>query len=289
VNASLKNLKILYWRIESFIFEIYTRFMLNRAPQKKHNLDSKLLISFTSYKPRFKKVHLTIKSLLSQSVKPDLIILWVSHADYDLLPEKVTKLEEEYKYFKIKPCDDLKSYKKLIPAIINYPEYYIVTADDDLFYPRSWLERLTSKVDGSDSIIAHRTHAVSYENGEMLSYNKWLKSVLATNNRVLFPTTGAGVIYPPNCFHTDVTNKEIFLELCPTADDIWFFWMAKLHRTQIIHSGYNFNTVSWLGTDIGGLAEQNVIGLKNDIYIRNLKLKYGDPTQLCKIDDTLCP
>ena len=31
-------------------------------------------------------------------------------------------------------CENLRSYKKLIPAIEKYPDDIIVTADDDVFY-----------------------------------------------------------------------------------------------------------------------------------------------------------
>ncbi len=39
-------------------------------------------------------------------------------------------------------CEDIKSYKKLIPTLKKYPDAIIVTADDDLIYDNKWLEQL---------------------------------------------------------------------------------------------------------------------------------------------------
>lgn len=272
-------IKNLYWKLESFSFKLFADVMPIRKSNKKHSLDALLIISFTSYKPRFKTLHLTIKTLMAQTVKPDIIVLWVSSKDYEFLPKKVINLKNNHKNFKISKCDDVKSYKKLVPALKEYPDSYIVTADDDIFYPRKWLEELIGNRKSSSDIIAHRVHSVKVKNGKIARYGEWEKSVVSSSNKILFPTTGGGVLYPPNSFHSDVTNSQNFLHLCPTADDIWFFWMAKLKGTAIKYSGYNLNLVSWPGTDAGGLAEKNVGNSKNDEYIKNLSKIYGNVIQ----------
>ena len=42
-----------------------------------------------------------------------------------------------------------------------------------------------------------------------------------------------GVLYPPNCLYKDVCNSELFMELAPTNDDQWFWFMAILSNTKI--------------------------------------------------------
>ena len=59
----------------------------------RHQLPSRLIVSLTSYPARFKTLGLTIRSLLDQTVKPDLIVLWVDHAAMASLPQSVTELE----------------------------------------------------------------------------------------------------------------------------------------------------------------------------------------------------
>ena len=267
-------IKKIYWYIEALLFELYASASTVRRPKKPNNLDAPLIVSLTSHKLRFEKLELTLKSLLSQTIQPDKVILWLADHDYQLLPKNIKNLAKIYIFFDINICEDIRSYKKLIPSLKRYPESYIVTADDDIFYPRNWLEELIADRESVQHIIAHRVHGVKIEQGKIAPYEQWEMSVGSKPNTILFPTTGAGVLFPPNCFHQEVTNHEKFLSLCPTADDIWFFWMARLKGTEIKHSGFNLNLVSWRGTDSGGLAEQNVARQKNDHYIRLLTKNY---------------
>lgn len=267
----------LYWNLEAFVFELYARLITIRLPKHSHTLNAPLIVSLTSYPPRFEKLHLTLKTLLTQSIWPDKIILWVSYEDYEFVPEKVKSIEANFSHFTIKKCGDTKSYKKLIPCLEENPNSYIVTADDDTYYPRTWLETLVKNKHSIESIVAHRTHKIKIKNGKILPYKTWDSYKISEFSEMLFPTGCAGVLYPPNCFHSDVTNKHNFLKLCPTADDIWFFWMAKLKGTNIINTGSNINLVTWRGSHTGGLAEQNVENYKNDFYISELVKKYGNP------------
>jgi hypothetical protein len=41
------------------------------------------------------------------------------------------------------------------------------------------------------------------------------------------------VLYPPNSLYKDVANENLFTELSPTNDDIWFWMMAVLNDTRI--------------------------------------------------------
>lgn len=42
-----------------------------------------------------------------------------------------------------------------------------------------------------------------------------------------------GVLYPPNSLYCDITNENLFMELAPTNDDIWFWLMAVLNNKKI--------------------------------------------------------
>ena len=81
--------------------------------------EKKLIVSLTSFPARFPYLHICLESLLTQSVKPDMIVLWIYKGDMNLLPEKVLKLRN--RGVLIKPVDDdLKSYKKLYYSIKKY-------------------------------------------------------------------------------------------------------------------------------------------------------------------------
>ncbi len=102
-----------------------------RRKGKAHGLPSPLIISLTSYPARFGKLHLTLKCLLSQSMAADKVVLWIAHQDKAALTPAILNLQKVG--LQIGYCDDLRSYKKIIPTRQNYPDSFIVTADDDLY------------------------------------------------------------------------------------------------------------------------------------------------------------
>jgi hypothetical protein len=42
----------------------------------------------------------------------------------------------------------------------------------------------------------------------------------------ILPLGVGSILYPPNAFHEDCTRPDLFLELSPTGDDIWFKFMT---------------------------------------------------------------
>jgi len=205
------------------------------------------IVSLTSYGERLTiTAPYAIVTLFDQTIKPDRIILWVANEDKENIPKIMDKLIE--KGLEVNFCDDTKSYTKLVPAIENFPEDYIITADDDIFYPRDWFERLIMEHKQSPKkIICHRAHGIKVDkNYAPVPYFKWDyciepkiyfdETFLSQENSIsypqlesVFPTGCAGILYPPGCFHSDFTNRELFMKLAPYADDIWFWAMAVIN------------------------------------------------------------
>jgi hypothetical protein len=189
-----------------------------------------------------------IATLLNQSVKPDRIILWVAYKDKEKIPDVFQKLTE--KGLEIRFCEDIKSYKKLIPALHEFPEDCIITADDDVYYPQNWFEQLIALHKyNPDKVICHRAHGMKVDyNHNLLPYEKW-DSCINNQSQPIFPTGAGGILYPPRCFYKEITNKELFMKLAPKADDIWFWAMAVLNKEYfgeespyvVVENGYSRN------------------------------------------------
>lgn len=187
-----------------------------------------IIFSLTSYDKRINITHHTINTLLNQTLEADKIILWLPHKcviTKELSSQISQGLIIEY-------CDDICSYKKLIYTLQKYPNDIIITFDDDSYYDLNLVKNLyNSYLKDKNSIHASRCHIPN--NNNFFNYMKWsFCSKHQTNN--LFFTSGGGVLYPPNCFHDDVLKEDIFMTLCPTTDDIWFNYMARLKGTNII-------------------------------------------------------
>lgn len=242
-----------------------------RRSRPRHGLATDLIVSVTSYPARFATLALTLKCLLTQSVRPDALILWVAHEDLDRLPADVTALIRDG--LEVRATHDIRSYKKSIPTLRAFPNATIVTADDDLFYSPDWLKAL---VDGAlkhpGAIICHRAHRPLLDSlGAILPYGQWEMDVSsARNGAILFPTTGAGALYPPNSLHPHVLDEETFLELAPMADDIWLFFMARLAKSDIIKVATRMKLIAWPGSQEKTLWSYNGALSGNDVQYQNV-------------------
>lgn len=241
---------------------------------RAHGLPGKLIVSVTSYPARFKTLHLTLGCLLDQSVQPDRVILWIAHGDMAEIPAEVRQLERTG--LEIRACDDLRSFKKLIPALEAFPKAFIATADDDVYYSRDWLEAL---VDGAkESVITcHRAHRIKRTAVGMAPYLDWEFDVQDDASRRpssdLLPTGVGGMLYPPNSLNKRVTDRALFERLCPHGDDLWFYWCARLAGTLHKKVGGRMRLVMWPGTQESRLWDANEAG-GNDSMIAALEREF---------------
>lgn len=231
-----------------------------------------VIISLTSYPARVEFVHNTIKSLLNQTLSPTKIILWLAEEQFPNknsdLPEKLLNLTCQK--FEIKWCNDIRSYKKLIPTLKLYPNNVIITCDDDVIYDKNSLKLLyDAYLKDPHSIWCHRGHYMLLEyNHKLKPYRKWFRCIGTHKPSFNILQTGVGaVLYPPNCFHQDILNENLFMKLAYDADDIWFWTMAVLNGTKI-------------GVVKNNLAETNsyIENDNNALYIKNMD--YGNDNVL---------
>jgi len=199
-----------------------------------------VIVSLTSIKPRLKMVPLCIRTLLSQSFRPDKVVLWLSEYDMhgnkvisrDHLPRELLNLTK--KGLDIRFCKDIGPYRKLIPALKEFPDAVIVTADDDAIYPKDWLEKLyVSYQSDPGSIHCYRPRLISFNSdGKIDGYLKWnLDFQKPKRSFLIFPLGVNGVLYPPHALNDEIFNEDVFLEICPKADDIWFKAMSLQNNT----------------------------------------------------------
>ena len=105
--------------------------------------EGQLIISLTSYGNKLQLLYLTIESLLHQTIKPNKIILWLDQTAYNTYESIPIALHrQEARGLEIRLCEDIKSYTKLVPALINFPNAVIISVDDDIIYPIDFVERL---------------------------------------------------------------------------------------------------------------------------------------------------
>jgi len=216
-------------------------------PLKNREEVGRYIISLTSYGERIgDNCPYTICSLLNQRIKPNKIVLWIGHQDKEKIPPLLQKLTK--KGLEIRFCEDIRSYTKIIYSLEAFPDDIIITADDDVHYPKNWLKRLLAEhKKNPEKIICNRAHGIKTdENHNPLPYNDWHYCIKPSvyfgiekhSPFSVFPTGVGGILYPPRCLHTDIINKDLFMKLSPFADDIWLWAMAIINEKFAGESPY---------------------------------------------------
>ena len=199
-------------------------------------LEGEIVVSLTSFPMRICTVHQTIESILCQTIKPTRVILWLADSQF---PNREGDLPEQLLALKtfgleIQWCDDLRSYKKLLPTLKLCADSIIVTVDDDAIYSNRMLEKLyRAHLDYPDDVICHKaSKLLLHVDGKFRVIGggaHYFKGASALNKLVGV----AGVLYPRNCFKTEITNSALALRLAPTNDDQWFWVHAVLSGRRV--------------------------------------------------------
>ena len=205
----------------------------------------RIIASLTTCPEKINIVKETIKTLLAQTLQPDEVVLWLASEQFpqgeNSIPGDLLALKE-YGLL-IKWCNDIKQYKKLIPALKDYKEDIIITFEDDVYYEKDTIEKLyCAYLEDTDCIYTNRAHRIKLNGNKIKPLSKteiyWTKyDDFSFRNLIM---SNGGVLYPPNCFNDEVLNEKVFNKLIPYQDDIWFWAMAVISERKIkVVSGFD--------------------------------------------------
>jgi hypothetical protein len=232
------------------------------ALARRHGHAREVVISLTSYPARIDVAWQALRSLLRQSVRADRVVLVVYEGDFPdrRLPPRVEACRAEGLEVLWSP-ENAPGHLKLLPVMAAYPDALIVTADDDTLYPRRWLAGLLRANDQNPTaILAYRAHEIGVSDGQGLRpYKSWPYATAATPWQRVFPTGVGGVLYPPGSLPHVAFDLDTALDLCPTADDVWFKAMSLLKGTpSLVVNDRKVNLVVVLRSQNETLMQVNV-------------------------------
>lgn len=283
----MSKLKIIIISIIGEFLKIYYRcfrFNIGYGLNKEEKRTERVIISLTSYGHRVSSIlPFTIYSLLRQTYKPDVILLWLDADNWneENIPESLKKFRKCG--LTIKFCEDIKSYKKLIPTLELFPNDLIITTDDDIFYRKNMVERLIDYYKKDPSCVyAHRAHRVGFDSdGNLLPYNNWEEEISNEVGPIVFPTGSGGCLYKRSLLYKDICDKNLFMRLTPKADDVWFYFMERLQKTNckvLPYKGYIYIPLDAFYQHFhkgSNLANSNCNELQNDLQIKAVMDYYG--------------
>ncbi len=251
------------------------------------------VVSLTSYGKRIDTVYLTIESIGRGTWKPSKIILWLDDkAAFDNPPATLRRLV--HRGLEIRLCKNYGPHKKYYPYLESSPSPGVppvigdgdplspcgwfgntfwgrplITADDDILYPRDWLNNLIrSFLECPGAIHCYRAHVVSLYGTQIAPYATWKPCTSHLPSFRNFATGVSGVLYPVAFLLALKQAGAGFAQCCPKGDDIWLHVQALragIPVCQVAVKPVHFLMVP--GSQKQALAQQNCNDGGNDRQI----------------------
>ncbi len=230
----------------------------------------KIVVSLTSFPAAIEYAVLAVKSILRGEVLPDKLVLYLTFDQFKecVIPEELIKLQKENDIFEIRDYpSDIRSYRKLIPALRDFPDSIIVTVDDDVDYDKNMLKDMIAlHRKYPDAIIANRAKVVDitkpYKKWKKLRWYDFLGKSIKIDPHIIQTGVG-GVLYPPHSLNANMLDESLFVKLAPTTDDIWF-WAAAISNGRTV-----------IPMPFGRHNKPKEVGKPKTLSLKNVNFKNG--------------
>ena len=249
---------------------------MNKSTDQKQ-----VIVSLTSFPQAIPYAVQAIRSILTGSLLPDKIVLYLDTQKFPegILPQELEALKAECPIFEVRFDEaEIRSYKKLIPALRDFPNDIIVTIDDDIQYHPDMLSRLIQlHKQVPKAIIAHRVRKVQlnspYRTWRKYKWYDFIFRRLHFDHHAMQTGVG-GVLYPPHSLDEKMLDSTLFMTMAPTNDDIWFWAAAVSHGTFVVPvPGWHRKTIE--------------IGKPKEFALKTVNLKPGDDRNREALDKIL--
>lgn len=188
--------------------------------------EEKIIVSLTTWKPRFRNIPTVLDSIFAQTVPPDKVVLNLAEGE-DLDEALETYLKE--KAVEIFRLPDWKVYKKLIPTLRRYPQACVIAIDDDWLYPPQMIE---------DFMKVHAEHPSSPISGNKESFEG------------LNCHCGCASLVKAEYFGSYLNKiDEAVIATCPSDDIVYTFMAAKNGRFYEHSEGLYFENMEPVNQD----------------------------------------
>lgn len=282
---TIEKIKVLISSIVGYFYKWMVEMHLLSIPSLTGGCD--IVVSLTSYGRRVSTnvVYYTLVSLLRQKVQPSRIILWLADDEWNdnNISSKLKLLCK--KGIEVRYCKDIRSYKKLIPTLELCPDYPIMTVDDDIIYHSDTIARMMdAHRKQPHAILGMAVSTPIIVDGVPMLYKTW-EEVPSSEPLLSFPIGYGGTLYPVGSLHPDVISEDLFMKLCPKADDIWFWFCGLMKGTKKQYVPKtsldpSFDALYQYFHQGSALTHSNRFEYANDKQFRDLFAYYG-----VKVDD----
>jgi len=188
------------------------------------------IVSLTTYDKRVGAVYLSIESIARGKVLPSRLILWLDDPTLvSNLPLPLLRLQK--RGLEIRQCRNYGPHKKYYPHVESEPVLTapLVTADDDVIYPSSWLHGLiAANKQFPICVNCYRARQIVLSDGKLAPYREWPLCESTAPRFRMMATGVSGVIYPVALLQVLKRAGTGFETICPRNDDLWLhLWTIR--------------------------------------------------------------
>lgn len=262
---SLICCKSLYWYL-------YILRLLDIYPQIRNSVvNQNIVVSLTSFPKRIDDVWMVIDSICRQIMKPGLICLTLSEKEFPQKEKNLPPRLLQYKKNGLKILwvkNDLKPHKKYWASMRLYPNKYIITVDDDIYYRKDLIAHLWDLSQKFENCVcANNVASILNEDFKLLGYNHWShKNVISNHPSHNYIAKGnGGIIYPPSIFkNQEAFNEDLIIQTCLKADDLWLKANELINNVKVVKGDYYPTAIELSGSQKVALMKTNTSNINNE-------------------------
>lgn len=207
---------------------------------EKTDPDYGVVVSLTSIPRRIHNVKTVLEAMLSQTVLPDLFVLYLNETDFkdNPLPTDLVEFSnDKNNRFEIRWVDEnWTSHTKYIFALKDFPRSVIINIDDDLIYENHFIENLLNEYEqhkNEKCLICNFSREIVERNGLF-----HVSGRATGKSGVMYrPLTGHGTLYPPGVFDgTELFDHDKAMRLTYKHDEWWLWYVCYLHNIPTINT-----------------------------------------------------
>ena len=213
----------------------------------------------TSYPLRIGGAWLSLESLFRQEYRDFVLVLVLGEREFpDRKLPLMIRLQIRQGLRILWVAEDNRSFDHLWPAYTAYPEASVISVDDDKIFPPSLIGTLVAaSVENPEKIVGSRGWKMRRVDGSLSFGSGWVRADNSTDSRELFMPPGNGSLYPPGSLPALAGDIRLMRRICPRADDVWYWSMARIKGTESVCLGLEAHRPSRVQQKTPALASES--------------------------------
>lgn len=256
---------------KSLYLYLYLQKLFDVYPSNKKNvINENVIVSLTSFPKRINDVWMVIDSMCRQTMRPSSICITLSVKEFPdrekNLPARLLQYQKYgLKFIWIK--NNLKPHNKYWAVMRLYPDKYIITIDDDIYYRNDLVLHLWNLSQQFPfCVCANNASSILNEHLDLESYNLWQsQNVISFHPSHNYLAKGYnGVIYPPSVFkRQEAFDEGLINQTCLKADDLWLKANELLNNVKVVKGEYYSTAIELSGSQKIALMKTNTNSINN--------------------------